>query len=53
MNCLKDLKSQQDKHTADLSGLAGLKEMFDRFKEELRVKEEKNGQSANTKKAAM
>lgn len=33
MDCLKDLKTQQDKHSSDLSNLNGLKEMFDKFRE--------------------
>jgi len=33
MDCLKDLKTQQDKHVSEISNIAGLKEMFDKFKE--------------------
>lgn len=50
MDCLKDLKNTQDKHSADLSNMAGLKEMFDRFKEELRIKGEKEKENNNSDK---
>ena len=47
MDCLKDLKTQQDKHTKDLSNMAGLKEMFDKFREQLRIKEQKDKENNN------
>lgn len=47
MDCLKDLKTQQDKHSSELNNISGLKEMFDKFREQLRIKEEKQKENSN------
>jgi len=33
MDCLKDLKGHIDKHTSELNGLSGLKDLIDKLKE--------------------
>ena len=42
MNCLKDLKNQQDQHSASLNGLSTLKEVFDKFREEINNRDHNN-----------
>ncbi len=40
MDCLKDLKNQQDKHSSEINNLSGLREMIENLKEEMRLKDE-------------
>lgn len=47
MDCLKDLKTEQDRHGESLKDFAGLRDVVDKLKEEFRFKEEKDNSNNN------
>ena len=47
MDCLKDLKTEQDRHGESLKDFAGLRDVVDKLREEFRLREEKDNNNTD------